>query len=628
MIRTRLQPIIASALAASLAAPATAYAGNGTSAPAGGAAIGQVIGATLGAMVATGALIWVIWAHRSGRIGWLGRFAGATERVTGLPGWASVPATVLGAALLTAVFGMYWDISIHLDRGRDPGPLANPAHYFILVGLFGVLVCGALSVALARRRPSDVAVELSHSWWAPLGALLVLVCSAVSLLAFPLDDIWHRIFGQDVTLWGPTHLLLFGGASLSLIGLWVLQVEGAKSSGGNPPRTTRLQRLRDLSIAGGLLVGMSTFQGEFDFGVPQFRLVWQPVLLALAAGVALVAARVRLGGGGALGAALFFIALRGLLALIIGPIIGRTTPHFPLYLVEAGCVELVALRLARRPIALGAVSGLLIGTLGFAAEYGWSHVWGRTPWPTSILAEAIPCAIVAGLAGGLLGGFIGRALTPEAHTERVPRWVLPAAAIGVVALVAWCLPMPVPSRPPAASLTLTDLPGRPHREVAATVRVHPPNAADGAHWLTVTAWQGGGSVVDRLRPLGPGVYRTTKPIPVWGPKWKTTLRLHTGRAVLGLPIYMPSDPAIPAKEIPAPTRFTRTFQQDKKLLQREQQPGVSGALTLGAYLVVLAVALVVLGLLSWGLARIGSDVASPSPPRRSPGKAARVAATT
>ncbi|MFL5821536.1 MAG: hypothetical protein ACJ76S_12720 [Solirubrobacteraceae bacterium] len=628
MTRTRLYLMTASALAAALAAPAAAYAGQGSGAPAGGAAIGQVIGATLGAMVATGALIWVIWAHRSGRIGWLGRFAAATERATGLPGWASVPATVLGASLLIAVFGMYWDISIHLDKGRDPGPLANPAHYFILVGLFGVLVCGALSVALAPRRPSEVAVELSRTWWAPLGAILILVCSAVSLLAFPLDDIWHRIFGQDVTLWGPTHLLLFGGASFSLLGLWVLQVEGAKATGGDPPRTTRLQRFRDLSIAGGLLVGMSTFQGEFDFGVPQFRLVWQPVLLALAAGIALVASRVRLGPGGAFAAALFFIVLRGLLALIIGPIIGRTTPHFPLYLVEAGCVELVALWLGRRrPIALGATSGLLIGTIGFAAEYGWSHVWGRSPWPASMLGEAIPCALVAGIAGGLLGGFIGRSLTPAAQGERVPRWALPATAVAVVALVVWCLPMPVPSHPPSATLALRNLQGGSGRTVAATIRLHPPNAAEGARWLTVTSWQGGGSVVDHLRANAPGVYRTTKPIPVSGLNWKTTLRLARGREVLGLPIYMPNDPAIPAKEIPASPRFTRTFQQDKKLLQREQKPGVSGALTLIAYLVVLAVALVVLGLLTWGLGRIAAEVGSPAPPRRSPGQT-RVAPAT
>ena len=45
----------------------------------------------------------------------------------------------MGVALLTAVLGMYWDISLHIDNGRDAGPLANPAHYLILIGLYGVL---------------------------------------------------------------------------------------------------------------------------------------------------------------------------------------------------------------------------------------------------------------------------------------------------------------------------------------------------------------------------------------------------------------------------------------------------------------------------------------------------------
>src|SRR5215210_9467311 len=181
MRRSRLHLITLSALGVALAAPASATAENGSGAPAGGAAIGQVIGATLGAMVASGALIWVIWAHRSGRIAWLGRFAGVTERATGLPGWASVPAMVLGTALLTAVFGMYWDISIHLDNGRDPGPLANPAHYFILVGLFGVLAAGVLSIALTEEKPSKGAIRLPNGWWAPLGAVVVIACGAVSL---------------------------------------------------------------------------------------------------------------------------------------------------------------------------------------------------------------------------------------------------------------------------------------------------------------------------------------------------------------------------------------------------------------------------------------------------------------
>ena len=586
--------------------------------PAGGAAIGQVIGATLGALVATAGLLWIITAHRSGRIAWVGRLAAYAERVNGLPGWASLPSALIGGALLIAVFGMYWDISIHIDEGRDPGPLANPAHYFILVGLFGVFFCGIASIALTRERPSDVAAKLGREMYAPLGALMILACGTVSLIAFPLDDVWHRIFGQDVTLWGPTHLLLFGGASFSILGIWVLQVEGAR--GRDAPRGTLFQKFGDVSLTGALLIGMSTFQGEFDFGVPQFRLVWQPVLLALAAGIALVAARVRIGRGGALAGALFFIGLRGFLAIMVGPIIGETTPHFPLYLAEALCVELVALRWdERRPITLGAVAGFLIGTVGFFAEYAWSHVWMINAWPSSLIGEALPLALITGVGAGVLGGAIGRAVTPSAANERAPRWALPAAGVAVLAVIVWCVPQPVPPDPPTATITLDEVRGAPQREAFVNVKLEPGDAANDARWLNVTAWQGGGKIVNRLEQTGPGVYRSTQPLPLHG-TWKATLRLQTGREVLGLPIFMPADSAIPVKGVPAPARFTRQFQQDKKLLQREQKKGVSPVLTTIAYVAVLLIALIVAVLLVVGLRKIrqslGGDRPPPGDPRR------------
>src|SRR4051812_10129539 len=582
--------------------------------PAGGAAIGQVIGATLGAMVATAGLLWIITAHRSGKIAWVGKLAAYSEKINGLPGWASLPSGLIGGSLLIAVFGMYWDISIHIDEGRDPGPLANPAHYFILVGLFGVFFCGIVSIALTKERPSDVAVKLGRDMYAPLGALMILACGTVSLIAFPLDDIWHRIFGQDVTLWGPTHLLLFGGASFSILGIWVLQVEGARAQGTGIPRHTLFQKFRDVSLVGALLIGMSTFQGEFDFGVPQFRLVWQPVLLALAAGIALVAARVRVGRGGALAGALFFIGLRGFLAIMVGPIIGETTPHFPLYLAEALCVELVALRWdEKRPLTLGAVSGVLIGSVGFFAEYAWSHVWMVNPWPSSLIGEGLPLALITGVGAGVLGGAIGRAVTPSAATERAPRWALPAAGVAVLAVIVWCVPQPVPSNPPKATVTLDQVKGGPQREAFVDVKLEPSDAANDARWLNVTAWQGGGKIVNPLEKTGPGTYRSTEPLPLYG-TWKSTLRLQTGRSVLGLPIFMPDDKAIPVKGIDAPPQFTRSFQQDKKLLLREQKKGVSPVLSTIAYVSVLLIALIVAVRLVRGLRKIRRSLAGGEPP--------------
>src|SRR5439155_4954555 len=132
-------------------------------------------------------------------------------------------------------------------------------------GLFGVLVAGVLGIALPKQQ-TRTSFQLAPGWYAPIGGLMILICGASSLAAFPLDDIWHRIFGQDVTLWGPTHLMLIGGASLSVLGVWILHVEGQRARPVAVPERSPFARLRDVALVGALLVGLSTFQAEFDFG--------------------------------------------------------------------------------------------------------------------------------------------------------------------------------------------------------------------------------------------------------------------------------------------------------------------------------------------------------------------------
>jgi hypothetical protein len=600
-ILTRTLSLVPLAL---VATASTAYAKGGASNPAGGAAITDIVAATGGALVMTALLFWVGYMHRAGRAKPLERMAAWSEQRFGLPGWASLPGLLATLSLIVALLGMYWDISLHIDDGRDPGPLANPAHYLILFGLGGVFASGFLSMVLAREKPSETAVRITKNWYAPLGGVLLFACGAFSLSGFPLDDVWHRLFGQDVTLWGPTHLMLFGGAALTLVGRAVLLGEGArahkKATGERPPWLAQLERG---ALIGGLLIGLSTIQGEFDFGVPQFQLIFQPALIMLAAGIALVAARIWAGRGGALLAAILFISIRGIVSLIVGPVFGEVTPHFPLYIAEAGIVELVALRLSTdRTLAFGAVSGLLIGTVGLAAEWGWSHVWMPIPWPSSLLAEAAIIGPAMALAGGLIGSLLGTALASD-HVPMPRRagWALGAAFLSVVAMAAYGLH--TTTKPDLrAQVTTTEVGSGPNRSVNARIALSPRDAAKDAKWLLVSDWQGGKKlIVDRLKRVSEGVYETTRPFPAHG-GWKALLRFHTGNSLQALALYMPEDRAIPAPAVPLRPQFTRSFGDEKHLLQREAKvdPGPVSKL---AYLAVLLMALAILAALTVGLRR-------------------------
>src|SRR3954447_13161252 len=470
--------------------------------PAGGAATGDIVLATGGALILTTFVVVVGVLYRGGQVRWLHKLAAFSERQWGLPAWVALPGEVASVSLIVALLGMYWDISLHIDQGRDPGPLANPAHYLILFGLFGVFVSGFLAIIMGDNRGGSSMIRRASTWKIPIGGILLFACASFSLLGFPLDDGWHRIFGQDVTLWGPTHLMLFGGAGMTLIGRAALLVEGqraARREGDNGASAgvvgRRLMNFQKAGLIGGFLIGMSTFQGEFDFGVPQFQLVFHPILIAWAAGIALVTARIWAGRWGALTAVAFFLVIRGLVSIFVHPIMGEITPHFPIYIVEGVLVEAIAYFIStRKPIRFGAWCGLAIGTVGFASEWLWSHIWMPLPWPSALMPEALIWAIVAGLAGGLLGGLIGAALGSD-RTPFPTRGVKAAVAVafvGMFAMVGYGLHVNNSANGATAHFQLRNVDGGPGRYVQARVTLDPRTAADGSKWVTATAWQGGG----------------------------------------------------------------------------------------------------------------------------------------
>lgn len=578
---------------------------------AGGAPLADLVGGTIVGVSFLLIVLAIGGLHRTRKIKWLGALAAYAERVSGLPRWAALPAAIGGGALQLALFGFWWDVATHIDKGRDSGPFGTPAHWPILIGLFGIAVAGFIAVTLGCDDDEPSAVKLRGGWSVPLGGILMLACGGFALTGFPLDDTWHRLFGQDVTLWGPTHVLMIASASLATLAVWTLLVEGRRSARrrGLKPESSAsgpaslIDRMRGPSIAGGFLIALSSLQGEFDFGVPQFSLILHPVMLMVAAGCGLVTARIVLGRFGALQALGFYLLLRVLITGVVDGAFGLSTMHFPLYAVEAALVELVAWRMGTdKPLRFGVVAGALVGTIGLAAEWAWSHIWMPIPWPSSILPEAAILGLLAALAAGALGAYIGSTLRDPDSPKRIgPAWA--AGLAGAVILVCIAYPIPKAENIDArADVTLQNVGTGANREAQATVRILPASAAKDTVWLNATAWQGDGLIVNRLKKVGDGVYRTTEPLPLHG-DWKSLIRISDGRSLEAVPVYLPADPAIPAPAVAAPAHFERTFVSDKAILQREAKSG-KDTLNLIAHLVLALIIGGELAALAWGLTRL------------------------
>jgi len=569
---------------------------------AGGAPLGQVLVVGGFTAAAYALLAWVILRERSGRPTWIGRAADLAAHIDGGPRWFVLPTLIsLGGALSGAV-GVYWDVSYHISLGRDPGPLANPSHYFIFLGLLAIFFGGALGMALATEDLPRRTLRITRTWRSPYGMAAVTGIALCALAGFPLDDVWHRIFGQDVTEWGPTHVLMIGGTILLPYGLLLAAAEARQTS-----RSPAVSHVSFVSTSY-LIIGPVAFLLEFAFGVPQFPLVTDPIVISLAASAGLVLASLR--GVRHVGGVWAFYVLVQMGLMAINHFVWQAlTPRLPL--MAGGLVVAVVLtRFARPTAAYGAVAGALVALGTVAVEYPWSHVFMPIPWPASIVPEAL-------LFGGLTGAGIGLVVVwldsrlhevrPHAANSTRPsvRGVFALAGLALVlAVFAWNVP-PRTDVNGVAGVTVEKISrGRAYVDVQVE-----PSLVAGAAWFRVLSWQGGGLVRSDLREVGTGRYRTDQPIPVSG-SWKSLVRLHQPlHDLVAVPIFLPADAAIPAPAY-SPHDGPRQFVSERSILQREQKKDVPLWLWTFGYLSVA----VVFAVLFWVVAAAYTRAGRPSEP--------------
>jgi hypothetical protein len=361
------------------------------------------------------------------------------------------------AGKLVGAWGLTWDIQWHLLIGRDTFWIAP--HLMMYSGVTAALVVAAgvlaLDTAQARRGSPPRASITVAGLTSTRGVHLAVWGGVLLLLAAPIDDLWHRLFGLDVTLWSPPHLLGLLGSAINTLGALVLATEIQAPS--------RRARLVALALGAGLLYGgvrvvlepawlTAYAHGGVAFHafamlgalllplvlVPSARLLdrrWAPVVVVvIALGISLVGDQVARAGF-ALLQPVSVLAEEiqkdptspiAMAAAIREKTRGAGTPlPIRLLLPVLAALVMAAVDVRRRPVAACVAYGLAL-----LALYGWST--SRSPAFTtpaaSETAVALVTTVVAALAGAVLGRGLADGLAPAARAAQSSVSAAPAPA--------------------------------------------------------------------------------------------------------------------------------------------------------------------------------------------------------
>jgi hypothetical protein len=347
--------------------------------------------------------------------------------------WGALVSKLVGA------WGLAWDIQWHMTIGRDSFWVAPHLMIYgsVVAGL--VLGWGVLAYEWWRGIPTTRGFRLA-AW----GLVLV-------VLAAPIDDLWHRLFGLDVTLWSPPHLLALFGSAVSTFGCLMIALE-VYSPESRPGRAALL--LAGALLYGGIRVTLDpSWLFAYSYGGVLFhgfamlaaltlppalvttarvsRWRWAPIVVVmLSFAVGIVGQQIGRAGFAIIEPESFIgeeVAKDPSSPIAVGREIAEKNqaagpPSWPLRLalplVPAALMTLADPR--RRPGAASTVYGL-----GVFAVYAWflSTLPAYTPLaPTGLeTATALLITLAGGAAGGLAARWLAARLVDGAPEPRVGR---------------------------------------------------------------------------------------------------------------------------------------------------------------------------------------------------------------
>jgi hypothetical protein len=375
--------------------------------------------------------------------------AGADAR--GEHRFRQITAWALWYLLFQAILGLGWDIRWHSTFGRDT--FWSPPHLLMYSGitLAGFLCIGVVlrdTWRYRRRVPGvdDATWPIFGYFRGPLGFAVTGCGMAVLLFAAPFDDWWHRLYGLDVTLWAPFHVMGLLGAFIAGSGLlYAFAAIGARS------RQLGLNRRSVLGFSGPDWATLLTLSGLLTLLVtatqpatsiaptlvvgPVHILSFPVLLCAFFLPLLVVAVRVTERPGAATAVMALFFARQVFLAAIIPWLLRLTHQLDPSYTYRNGEPRFI-LPLALAPLAF------LPAALAIDLIAGWrrgtapaSALFAGRGWLLTAILGALPLIAVSPLL--IRGARNARAQLPPGLT--IPELALRPAllvAIPVALLVA------------------------------------------------------------------------------------------------------------------------------------------------------------------------------------------------
>jgi hypothetical protein len=168
-------------------------------------------------------------------------------------GWV----VLLGAAAF--LFGTSWDIQWHSFIGRDRALV--PPHQLMLGG---ILLCGVAALAevavesvWARSTPAvaGLSTPFAGAFYGSLGAYVAGFGALAAAVGFPLDVYWHALYGIDVSVWAPFHVMIITGMSIVALGAAYMLLSGVNLLAIQPEAPAETPTEAQTSNAGLALAG-------------------------------------------------------------------------------------------------------------------------------------------------------------------------------------------------------------------------------------------------------------------------------------------------------------------------------------------------------------------------------------